>query len=145
MLENIPTNPWNRPIGPRHIQYEDIKRLFDIIDAKQQEEAREIFAVLARQASETEDQFEARMTRVRNALVTLVTIGGANGETITEDDRTIFDSPMVPERIRSILIDTTNGPKVDQHHYEELAFAVSGFWSTARDQPRGFTVRTHVR
>jgi hypothetical protein len=116
MEESVPTNLWshhgvNAPIGPSRIAYEDVKRLFDIIESKQQEEAKEILSLLAQQPSETEEQFAARRIRVRNAYVTLVTIGAANGEAITGSDRTIFDSPMVPDRILSILMDTANGPK----------------------------------
>lgn len=99
------------PISACLIQQEDLKRLYDIISEKQQEEATKILGLLVKQVSETDAQFEQRKVNVRNVYVTLVTINAPNGEAVTGNTRAVFDSASVPERIVSVLIDTANGPK----------------------------------
>lgn len=90
---------------------DDLKRLFDIIDEKRKEEAQQILTALTKLPTEDDDQFEARKKRVRDALVTLVSITAPDGEMVTGNTRDFFDSVAIPERVQSVVIDTSNAPK----------------------------------
>lgn len=99
------------PISTCSIQQSDLKRLYDTIDEKQREEAKELLAMLSQLPNESIEQFEQRKTNVQKSLVTLVSIAAPDGETVTGNTRDIFESAAVPERIQSILIDTSSGPR----------------------------------
>ena len=59
---------------------------------------------------ETEEQFEARRTKVRNAFITTVRVTGESGEVITGHGEGFFDSQLFPEQIATIEYDTTFSP-----------------------------------
>lgn len=50
------------------------------------------------------------MAQVRNAFITTVRITGMNGEVFTGHTEDFFDSPLLPDKILSILYDTSFGP-----------------------------------
>jgi hypothetical protein len=99
------------PISACLIRQADLKRLYEIISEKQDEESAHWLGLLAKQPNETSEQFEQRKINVKIAFVTLVSVAGPNGETVTGNSSDIFDSSMLPERIQTILMNTANGPK----------------------------------
>lgn len=112
---NLPQTLWRNysvksPIGACVLNYEDVKRLFDIIEEKQQEQAQIIIAQLAKQQNEDDNQFVERRTRVIRSLVTTISMTGPNGETVMGNTRSLLDSAAVPERIVQIYFDTSTAP-----------------------------------
>jgi len=113
-----PTNPneaWRNftvtsPIRACKLRRDDLKRLYRLINEKQIEHRDRVIPRLSRGEQETAEAFNARVVQVRNAFITTVRITGANGQLVTGHGEAFFDSPLLPERIVSIMYDTSFGP-----------------------------------
>jgi hypothetical protein len=53
---------------------------------------------------EIAEQFQQRQARARDAFITAVLIKGFNDETVTGHGESLFDSPLLPERIYSVTV-----------------------------------------
>jgi hypothetical protein len=103
----------NVPIAACKLRAQDLKRLYQIINDKQLELGVRMVDLLRLMADETNEQFEQRRIRVRDAYVTAVIINGANGDVVTGHAGDIFDEPIMPDRIVSITYDTTFSPRTN--------------------------------
>ena len=98
-------------IGACRLQVEDLKRLYRLINEKQIEAGNGVVGGFWKTETETQEQFEARCTKARDAFITTVQIKGANAEVVTGHGESFFDSGLLPERIISIEYDTSFSPK----------------------------------
>jgi hypothetical protein len=118
MNQAAPQNPneaWRNftvasPIAACKLGRSDLKRLYRLVNEKQIEHRDRLTARLFKTDTETNEQFQERVTQVRNAFITTVRITGVNGEVTTGHGEDFFDSPLLPERILSIYYDTSFGP-----------------------------------
>ena len=115
-MSTIPQSIWTyhnarSPIRACALEEGDLARLFDLINEKQGEIEAEVLPLIVKQPTETDEQFASRRLTVKNSFTTLVSIIGANGKTLTGNSRDIFDSPLLPERIVSVLFNTANSLK----------------------------------
>src|SRR5216684_3385758 len=118
MSDPVPPNPnetWRNfsvasPIQACRLRGADLKRLYRIIHEKQIEHRDRVISGLSQTASETPDQFAARVSNVRNAFTTTVRVTALNGEVVTGHGESFFDSALIPERIVSISYDTSFSP-----------------------------------
>lgn len=95
------------PIRACALDGSDFARLFDIINEKQVDIKNEIYPLIVRQPNETEADFQTRQKKISDAcLTTVVSITGANGKTVHGNARDIFQNPLLPERIMSVLFAT---------------------------------------
>jgi len=85
----------------------DLKRLYQLIEVRQTEIRNRLLGGMYQQDQESQDLFQARVDRVRNAFLTTVTITGMNGGVVTSHGEAIFESGAVQERVSSILYDTS--------------------------------------
>ncbi|MCI0557731.1 MAG: hypothetical protein MN733_04495, partial [Nitrososphaera sp.] len=90
--------------------HNDLKLLYRLVNEKQIEHGNQVVSRLVQNDGETPEQFEQRRVRVKNAFITTVSITGANGHVVTGHGEAIFESPLVPERISSMLYDTSFSP-----------------------------------
>src|SRR5262249_55417799 len=60
--------------------------------------------------------FQMRYVRVKNAFITTVMITGINGDVISGHGENFFDSPLIPEHVKSILYDTSFSPNTQLQH-----------------------------
>jgi hypothetical protein len=95
---------------------DDFKRLYRIINDKQIEYGERIVRGLFKREDETPEQFQLRYVTVKNAFITTVSITGMNGDVISGHGESFFDSPLIPERIKSILYDTSFSPNAQLNH-----------------------------
>jgi hypothetical protein len=98
-------------ISACRLRVEDLKRLYRLINEKQIEAGNGVVAGFWKTETETQEQFEARCTKARDAFITTMQIKGANAEIVTGHGESFFDSGLLPERIISIEYDTTFSPK----------------------------------
>jgi hypothetical protein len=89
----------------------DLKRLFQIINTKQFEFRDRIYPGLLQQSNETEADFAARQQRVYNAFVTSVSITGVSNEVVHGNNEAFFDTPSIPERIKTVFYSTITIPQ----------------------------------
>lgn len=98
------------PITACRLNRNDLKLLYRLVNEKQIEHGNQVVSRLVQSDGETPEQFARRHVYVKNAFITTVSITGANGHVVTGHGETIFDSSLVPERISSILYDTSFSP-----------------------------------
>lgn len=98
------------------LKREDLKFLYRLIDEKQAECRDHIVGQLSQMDGETPEQYEQRRTLVKNAFITTLLITGQNGQVVAGHGEAMFDSPLVPERIDSVLFDTAVSPKAQLNH-----------------------------
>jgi len=118
MTNNIgrPPEAWRNystkvPIAAFRIKRDELKRLYQIIHAKQIEYRDKVVATLSRMPSESNDDFEGRKRKVHDAFVTSVTVTGLDDEMVHGNAEDFFDSSTFPEHLRSILISTQSVPQ----------------------------------
>lgn len=99
------------PIRACSLDLTDLRRLYQIVNARQIEVRDRMMAILAQQPGESPEEYASRRTRVFNAFVTGVVISGANGEVLSGDGDYIFDDHLLNSRIVSVTIDTGFAPK----------------------------------
>jgi hypothetical protein len=92
------------------LRRDDLKRIYRLINEKQTEVGNNIVSKFFQTTEETPEQFQVRCTNVKNAFITTVSITGENGNVVTGHGDSFFDSPLLPERISSILYDTSFSP-----------------------------------
>src|SRR5712691_10841559 len=129
MAETTPPNPavlnpnetWRgftkrAPIDTCRLRSDDFKRLYRIINEKQIEYGERIIKGLFQTEEETLEQFQRRYALVKNAFITTVTITGINSDVISGHGENFFDSPLIPEHIKSIFYDTSFSPNTQLQH-----------------------------
>ena len=89
----------------------DLKRLYQLINEKHIEAGNSVVASCWKTEEESQEQFESRCQRTKDAFITTVQIKGANAEVVTGHGENFFDSGLLPERIISIEYDTAFSPK----------------------------------
>ena len=99
------------PIGACKLTVADLKRLYQILNARQVELRERMVNILAQQPNETAETFAQRRIVVYNSYVTGVVLNGTNGEVISGDGDHVFDDHFVQTRIASVTIDTSFAPK----------------------------------
>jgi hypothetical protein len=80
------------------IKRDELKRLYQIIHAKQIEYRDKVVATLSRMPSESNDDFEGRKQKVHDAFVTSVTVTGLDDEMVHENAEEFFDSSTSTNR-----------------------------------------------
>jgi len=93
------------------VKRDELKRLYQIINAKQFEYRDRILGTLSKMASETDDDFDARRQKVHSAFVTSVTATGLNDEVVTGNSEDFFDSSSFPDHLKSIFFSTQTVPQ----------------------------------
>jgi len=114
MTDTEPTSPlpfrnfeWKVPLPACKLSRDDIKRLYQIIDEKQNEDRDYLINhILQIQPNESLENFNARKDRVRDACRTTITVTGTNGESIVGHGVDFLDSSIIPEKIAAIYFDT---------------------------------------
>ena len=96
------------PIPACRLSHDALKRLYRIIDGKQQEFRDTVLASLSKAEEETLEQFDARKNNISKHFVTLVTVTSTKNEEITADNEGIFDDKVMPSSVKFILISTEN-------------------------------------
>jgi hypothetical protein len=93
------------PLRAMTIGLDDVKRIFERLSKHVEEEAERQTNELIRPPDQSEEDF-ARQVAVarRNAFRITVTISGTDGEELFGDNRALFDSPNLPDEIRSIYM-----------------------------------------
>ena len=107
------------PIASCRLPRQELKRLYQLVDAKQKEYMGVILGRQFKTAEETEEQFGVRKKVIEKAFVTSVTVTGHNHEVITANSADIFDSEYMPTQIRSILYTTRTVPNAVLNHLSE--------------------------
>ena len=123
-LNEVGTNPnesWRNfsmqgAIPPCLLSRDDLKVLYRLINNKQMDYRDKLLSQLSQQQNETQEQCEQRRIRVSNAFITTVLITGVNGTVVTGHGEAIFDSSSLPERILTILYDTSFSPNAQLKH-----------------------------
>lgn len=117
MSDNIAKTPdeWRNfsdksPLAAMALRSGDLKKLYKIINDKQIEFRDRFMPVLARQPTETAEDFEARKTRVYNSFVTSMTITRINGGMVHGNNESFLDEANLPDQIRAILFSTSAVP-----------------------------------
>lgn len=118
MTENLsnPNEAWRNftrriAIEACKLQMDDLKRLYRILNEKQFEHRDRVMAKLSCLENETTEQFGERKNKVHNSFITTVSITGVNGDVVMGHGEAIFDSAELPEKIISILYDTSFSPQ----------------------------------
>jgi hypothetical protein len=118
MTDNIGRSPeaWRNystrvPIAAFRMKRGDLKRLYQISNDKQIQYRDRLLGNLSKVPPESDEEFEARKKKVQDAFVTSVSVTGINGESVHGNTEVFFDSPNIPEYIRSILISTKSVPQ----------------------------------
>ncbi len=93
------------------LQEGDLKRLYKLINEKQIEAGSSVVAGFWKTDEESQEQFEGRCKRVRDAFITTVQVKGLHAEVVTGHGEAFFDSGLLPEQIVSIEYDTAFSPK----------------------------------
>jgi hypothetical protein len=89
----------------------DLKKLYRLINEKQIEAGNSVVAGFWKTNDETQEHFEGRCLKARNAFVTTVQIKGGSAEVVTGHGEAFFESGLLPERIISVEYDTAFSPK----------------------------------
>jgi hypothetical protein len=118
MAETVP-NPnegWRNytkrvSIGACKLGADDLKKLYRLINEKQIEAGKSVVAGFWKTEQETDEQFQERCTRWKDAFVTTMQVKGFNNEVVTGQGETFFDSGLLPERLLSVEYDTSFSPK----------------------------------
>jgi hypothetical protein len=94
------------PLGSLRLRRDDLRKLHRILNSKQFEYRDRIIPMLARQESETEEQFSKRKASVFNSFITSVTIDTATGVMLTGNEEKFLDKENLPDNIKSIFFST---------------------------------------
>ena len=89
---------------------DDFKRLYKIINQKQFEHWERIKSRLFGTDNETNEQFEERLAKNRDAFITTLTVTGVDGKVVSGHGEDFFASELMPENIASIAYDTSFSP-----------------------------------
>jgi hypothetical protein len=84
--------------------------LYRIINERQIDYGQTVAAQLARQPTETPEQFEQRRARVTNAFVTTVNVTGSNNEIVTGSGEQFLASENIPDKLLTVFYTTLAGP-----------------------------------
>ncbi|WP_157379967.1 hypothetical protein [Burkholderia ubonensis] len=104
------------PIAACRLRKGDLKLLYRILNEKQNEYRDKVISKLSQLPTESQADFEARKSNVRNAFVTSVTITGTNEESLTGNSEDFFDSSSIPTFIRSVFYSTQSVPSALLNH-----------------------------
>jgi hypothetical protein len=98
------------PLPAFYLNRGDLKRLYQIVNAKQQEYRCRALDGLIKAPQESDADFAARQRRVHDAFVTSVTVTGRNGEMVHGNNEAFLEDATIPERIASIYMTTVSVP-----------------------------------
>lgn len=99
------------PIAAFRMKRDDLKRLYQIINNKQVEYRDKLLGNLFKVPPESDEGFAERKLKVHDAFVTSVSVTGLDGEIVTGNNEAFFESPNVPEQLRSVFISTKSVPQ----------------------------------
>jgi hypothetical protein len=118
MTNNIGRSPidWRNfskriPLPAFRLKPGDLKRLFQIVNAKQFEYRDKFMATLFQMQGESDSDYAARRQRVFDAFVTSVSITEIHGDEVHGNSEAFFDSPNIPEKIRNVFMSTASVPQ----------------------------------
>jgi len=115
VTQTNPNETWRNytkrsPITSCKLGGQDLKRLHRLVNEKQAEVGTRLSSSLSRTAQESREDFDHRVSEVRDAFITTITVTGADGQAVTGHGESFFDSELLPTRIESILFDTSFSP-----------------------------------
>jgi hypothetical protein len=87
------------------LSWDDVKKIYRRLTGAVQSEADRAIARLVKQEGHTQEQFEAWKQDIKErAFRITVTVNGPNGEGLYGENGDIFDSPLLPNTIKSVYM-----------------------------------------
>src|SRR5690242_10791937 len=103
------------PISGCTFSLADIRRMYDVLDAKVREASELEVINWVRPDNEPQEKFEANKNTIKNLFTLTVLIRGTDGSDLQGTNVEVFDSRNMPEEIASIYFDSATDARIKNY------------------------------